>query len=254
MMTQSSTGTWSEEKIAGHSCDVFEPGQRNPHGYVIIYLHGVHLNRLVDKQSFIDLFQRHGLPVVAPFGGRCWWTDRICPDFDSQISPQQHVLQNVLAYVRERYGSAPPQIGLLGMSMGGQGALRLAYRFPNQFPVVAAISPAIDFHLRIDDGDEILAEMYGDPESARQDTAILYIHPLNWPRHQFFCCDPADVRWWDGADRLRMKLYSLGVPFEFDLQTTGGGHGFDYYNLMAAKAIGFIAERLERERLRLPQA
>ncbi len=45
-----------------------------------------------------------------------------------------------------------------------------------------------------------------------------------------------------------MKLYSLGVPHGYDFETTGGGHGFQYYNLMARQAITFIAESLERER------
>ncbi|MCA9210029.1 MAG: hypothetical protein KDA55_16840, partial [Planctomycetales bacterium] len=121
---------------------------------------------------------------------------------------------------------------------------------PDTFPVVAAISPAIDYHLRFDEGDETLPAMYSDPESARQDTALLHIHPLNWPRNQFFCCDPVDHRWHESADRLRMKLYSLGVPFECDLETSGGGHGFEYYNRMAAKAMSFIVERLDRERRR----
>ena len=93
--------------------------------------------------------------------------------------------------------------------------------------------------------------MYGDRESARQDTALLHVHPLNWPRHQYFCCDPADERWFESADRLRIKLGSLGVMFERDLETTGGGHGFDYYNRMAEKAVGFLHNGLERERLRV---
>jgi len=113
------------------------------------------------------------------------------------------------------------------------------------FPVVAAISPALDFHNRVRAGDEALAQMYDDPESARQETAILYIHPLNWPPHQFFCCDPTDGDWWEGADRLKMKLHSLGVPFESDLASVGGGHGFGYYNTQAERVVAFLAERLE---------
>ena len=109
---------------------------------------------------------------------------------------------------------------------------------------------AIDFQNRYDE-DELLQQMYPDPEAVRQESAILYIHPLNWPRHQFFCCDPGDHRWWDSADRLRMKLWSLGVPHECDLETRGGGHGFGYYNVMAEKAIGFLAEALDKERRRL---
>lgn len=243
-------GTWSEQNIAGFACDVFEPDQPNEFCNVILYLHGVHLQKLRDQPTFTDLFERWGLPVVSPLAGRCWWVNRVCPDFDAKLTPEQHVLGNVWSFIEQRWGVKPPRLGLLGTSMGGQGALRFAYKYPDRFPVVAAISPAIDYYLRYDE-DEILRQMYIDPEAVRQDTALLHIHPLNWPRHQFFCCDPADLRWWDGADRLRMKLYSLGIPHECDLETTAGGHGFGYYNLMAERAIRFLVERLDQERRRL---
>ncbi|HTN77644.1 MAG TPA: alpha/beta hydrolase-fold protein [Pirellulaceae bacterium] len=242
---------WSEITVGGHPCDLFEPQVRHAHGFVLIYLHGVHLNRLHDKPAFVAEFERHGLPVVCPVTNRSWWTDRICHDFDPTITAEQHLLRNVLPWIAERLGASPPQIGLLGTSMGGQGALRFAYKHPNTFPVVAAISPAIDYHLRYDEGDATIPQMYPDKEAARQDTALLHIHPLNWPRHQYFCCDPEDYRWHTAADRLRMKLWSLGVPHEHDLTTTGGGHSFEYYGLMAPKAIDFLVERLERERLRV---
>ena len=49
-----------------------------------------------------------------------------------------------------------------------------------------------------------------------------------------------------------MKLWSLGVPHVCDLETSGGGHGFEYYNRMAPRAIGFLVERLEQESRRMP--
>ena len=245
------SGKWLEETVQGHLCDVFEPEQMNEAGFVVLYLHGVHLHRLVDKESFIDEFAKHGLPVVAPMTKRSWWTDRICEEFDPQLTAERHVLDNVLPFIDSRFGSKPTQIGLLGTGMGGQGALRLAYKYPDTFPVAAAISPAIDYQNRFNEGDETIPLMYRDPEETRQDTALLYVHPLNWPRHQFFCCCPEDYRWWDSADRLKMKLASLGVPHVCDLETRGGGHGFDYYNSMAPQAIQFMADALEQERRRL---
>lgn len=244
-------GTWLEDTIADHPCDVYEPPQRNEAGFVLLYLHGVHLGRLVDKQPFIEQFARHGLPVVAPVTQRSWWTDIICEEFDRNITAERHVLDNVLPFIESRFGAVSPQIGLWGTSMGGQGALRFAYKYPDTFPVVAAISPAIDYYTRYYEGDETIPLMYSEPEAARQDSATLHVHPLNWPRHQFFCCDPTDDRWLESSDRLRMKLYSLGIPHECDLETVGGGHGYQYYNVMAEKAIGFLAERLEKERRRV---
>jgi pimeloyl-ACP methyl ester carboxylesterase len=245
------TGQWSEVQVAGHACDVYEPPLRNEHGFVAMYLHGVHLGRLDDKPAFVSQLDRHGLPLIAPRTARSWWTDRICAEFDPRLTAERHVLDNVLPYIRQRWQAEPPRIGLFGTSMGGQGALRFAYKHPRLFPVVAAISPAIDYHTRIAEGDETLPKMYGDAESARQDTATLHVHPLNWPPHQFFCCDPADARWLESAERLRMKLSALGVPHECDLETTGGGHGFDYYNRMAERVIGFLVERLDRESRRV---
>ncbi len=235
---------WSETSVGGHPCDVFEPTQRDPRGFTVVYLHGVHLQRLRDHAPFTAQLEKHGLPCAAPLTQRSWWTDRICPEFDRQLSAERHLLERVLPWLEQRWGVAPPKIGLLGTSMGGQGALRFAYKYPQRFPVVAAISPAIDYQLRFHHPDGVVASMYSDPEAVRQDTALLHIHPLNWPRHQFFCCDPADTTWWDSADRLRMKLWSLGVPFECDLETSGGGHGFEYYNRMAERALAFIATRL----------
>lgn len=244
------TGTWSEIELAGHPCDVFEPARPNEQGFAVIYLHGVHLQRLVGNAVFERLFDHHGLRVLGPRTERSWWTDRICPEFDPLVSAEQYVLQSVLPEAEERWGARPPQVALLGTSMGGQGALRLAFKYPQRFPVAAALSPAIDYHLRWD-RDETLPQMYRDEEQARQDTAILHVHPLNWPRNIYFACDPFDEPWTTSCDRLRMKLAALGIPYECDLETVGGGHGFGYYNQMAEAAIAFIVERLERERLRV---
>lgn len=244
-------GTWSEVSIAGHACDIFEPTEVNEHGYVVLYLHGVHLGMLRDQPPYCDLLEQHGLRCVAPVTQRSWWTDRICEEFDSSISAESHLLDNVLPFIQEKWNTPDRHVGLLGTSMGGQGALRIAYRHPRTFPVVVAISPAIDFHTRFDEGDETICQMYSDRESARQDTAILHVHPLDYPPHQFFCCDPTDERWWDSSDRLHMKLASTGVMHEYDLETEGGGHGFEYYNQMAPRAIEFLRERLDRDRRRV---
>lgn len=242
---------WATHQVAGHSCDVFLPAERNEHGYTILYLHDVHMEPLRGKTPIIEQFQRHGFAVVSPQCGPCWWTNRIMRAFDARVTAQSFILEAVMPFITDTLGAEPTRIGLLGTCMGGQGVLRLSYLFPDTFPAVAAISPAIDFQRRVREGDPILMETYGDPESARQDTVILHIHPLNWPRHQFFCCDPTDPHWFESSDRLRMKLSSLGVPFEYDLETTAGGHGFDYYNHMAPRAVGYLADALERERLRV---
>jgi S-formylglutathione hydrolase FrmB len=241
---------WSEAEVAGHPCHLYEPPHPSKHGEVVLYLHGLQLETPVGHEPFEAQFEKYGLRVIAPVTQCSWWADRISTEFDSCLSAEAYLLEHILPLVAERWGARPPQVALLGISMGGQGALRLAYKYPDTFPVVAAIAPAIDYQIRIDEGDRLLAQMYGDTEAARQDTATLHIHPLNWPRHQWFSCDPADSRWHDSADRLQMKLAALGVPHEHDLETSAGGHSWQYFHRMAQPSIDFLAERLGQERAR----
>ncbi len=237
-------GGWSEFDLAGHACEMFVPVAPRADGASLVYLHGVHSQSLRDKPIFNALFEQHGLRVLCPGAGPSWWTDRICSAFDPRITAERYVLDRVLPWLAAQWNIAPPSVGIFGTSMGGQGALRFALKHPRVFPVAAGISPAIDFQMRMREGDAVLAAMYKNAEHARQDTATLHVHPLNWPRGLWFCCDPADALRHASAQRLREKLVALGVPHHCDLATTGGGHSFEYYERMAPPAIEFMVERL----------
>ncbi len=134
--------------------------------------------------------------------------------------------------------------------MGGQGALRLAFKHPDLFPVVAALSSAIEYHELYGQGSSI-DEMYDSKEQCRQDTAPMHLHPSKFPPHIFFCIDPTDAAWYRGNDRLHEKLSALGVPHQFDLSTQAGGHSWDYFIQMAERAVRFIYQGLEQESRRL---
>lgn len=184
-------------------------------------------------------FAENGLRVIVPESGPFWWLSRIVPGFDTRWSAQTYVLEHLLPEAQARLGESTSTWGILGEGMGGQGALALAYRAPRIFPHVAAIAPELDFHLLVPHDDEILTETFGSREWARQHTPILGIHPLNWPPFQFFCCDPGDP-WHDSADRLRMKLYSIGIPCTHDLETSVGGDPEAYAARMLPVAVEFL--------------
>lgn len=243
----------NEITVAGHRCQLFEPAQPNPHGSTLVFLHDVDGAGLDRRTAYLDQFQRYGLPCIAPISGRSWWTERVWPDFDSAISAERYVIDHVLDYVAERWHSRSPQVALLGIGMGGQAALRLAFKYPNRLPIAAAVAPALDYQLAYYDEEETaLPAIYPEPEAARQDTAILHVHPLNWPRNIWFAADPADERWYSGAERLKMKLSALGIPHDADLETSSAGRSASYAELMASAAVAYLLERLDRERRRVP--
>ncbi len=248
IVNELTAGSWQSVEVAGKRCDVFEPSRPGP--YAVIFLHGVGLETLAGNATWTRLFNDRGLRAICPHGARSWWTSRVCREFDERLTAERHVLDNVLAFLRENWGVEPPRIALTGISMGGQGALRLAFKYAARFPTVAAIASAIDFQKLHGEGTTI-DEMYIDREAARQDTAVLHVHPLGWPRQMLFVIDPLDREWLDGNIRLHEKLAALGIPHEFDARTSAGGHSWQYFDHMAPRVIEFMCRGLEAESLRV---
>jgi len=244
------SGTWSTVEIGGKTADVFDPPDTARPRFGLLYRHGHSLETLRDNAVYTRLLNEQKLACVCPHGGHCWWADRVCSEFDPQVTPERWLLNQVLPFFQQRWGLAPRAIGLFGISMGGQGALRLAFKQPRLFPVVAGIASALDFHEVYGQGS-LLDELYDSKEQCRQDTALLHIHPSHFPAHIYFCIDPDDVRWFRGNDRLHEKLNALGVPHTIDLTTRAGGHSWDYFNHMAEPVVAFLHVGLEQESRRL---
>lgn len=236
---------WHTESLDGRRVDVFVPQVAKPPQAAVLFLHGHGRVLLNENATFSRLFQQHGLVAVCPDGGRSWWLDVVCHEFDAEQTPQNWLVNSVVPFIERNFSITTPRIALLGVSMGGQGALQLAFRYAAKFPVVAAIAPAVDFYQLYGSGIPLDA-MFPDTEAARQASVVLNLHPLAWPRYQFFCCDPTDTDWFDGAARLGMKLSSSGILHERDLETSGGGHSWDYINCMAEKSLNHIVDSLRK--------
>lgn len=229
---------WQSIEIGNKAAEVFRPSRRTSN-HAIIYLHAHGEEKISEKPEFTQLFEQYGYPVIAPRGRQSWWLNHVCKDFDETLTPMEYVRTDVVQWIESELGIVAPNLALLGISMGGQGALNIAYRHARTFPVVAAISAAIDFYKAYGQGYPLDA-IFESAEEARQQSATLHIHPLNWPRFQFFACDPLDKTWFAGNEILASKLSSSGVAFECDLKTSHGGHHWTYFTSMAPKAMEFI--------------
>jgi S-formylglutathione hydrolase FrmB len=236
--------------VGGKPTDVYElDGGKRPR-FGVLFLHSVGLETLVDRPAFTRVLDDLELVCVCPHGQHSWWTNRICREFDAKLTAEQYLLEHVVPFFDTRWRIRARAIGLLGISMGGQGALRLAFRHPEIFPVAAGIAPALDYHEYYGQG-LTLDEMYDSKEQCRQDTALMHVPPYNPPPHIFFCIDPNDGDWYRGTDRLHEKLNALGVEHTADLTREEGGHSWDYFNRMAEPALRFLYQGLEKESRRL---
>lgn len=236
---------WTRTQIAGKPADVFDPA--GPPRFAVLYLHPVGLESLADNATYTAELAKHRLACCAPFGARSWWSDRVCSEFDPTLTAERYLLDHVVPWMRDRWQRP---IAVVGISMGGQGAVRLGFKHPDRFPVVGSVAGAFDYHELYGHGTPI-DDMYRSKEACRQDTAILHVHPTRFPPHVWFACDPADADWFRGNDRLHEKLSAVGLPHTADLTTAAGGHSWAHFDAMAAPLFAFVTAALEQQSRRL---
>ncbi len=121
-----------------------QPGDSLP---LVVMLHGYggnHTNALFGISPAQALaLQGKGaglspMAMVTVDGGDGYWNPHPGDD------PMAMVVHELIPFCqRKGLGAAPEKIGLMGISMGGYGALAIAERFPGLASAVAAISPAV---------------------------------------------------------------------------------------------------------------
>ena len=142
---------WSTCNVAGHVCDVYRPSQPSEHGYVVIYLHGVHEEPLRGKVPFLEQFEKHGLTVVAPICGPTWWADRLTPRFDKSITPQGYVREQVMDALLETNPLDIPQTlkHQEAHSLQHEAMQRLGIEDHDKAPPIESFSEAAEKRVRL---------------------------------------------------------------------------------------------------------
>ncbi len=236
-----SVGNWLLATVGGHSVVAWVPHERSS-AEAILYLHDLDTIPPPENSEMRELFETVQIPVICPLAGRSWWLSLATREFPDG-GPLGWVRSMVIPWIEQTFQVRPPRMGLIGIGMGGQGALNLAYRSARQFPVVAAISAAVDFHVH-QPHEPALSEVFETVESARQETATLHLHPLNWPLFQRIACHSADPLWFEGCERLASKLDSSGIPFDREF---GSWPVFDrqvYENRQLQLSIDYVRQNL----------
>lgn len=111
-------------------------------------------------------------PVVSvmPSVGRSFYMDFR----DGSEKWESFVVKDLLAWMRRSYHLVPGRDGTLitGISMGGMGSLRMAFKHPSVFQAVASMEPGIEPALAFDDiqlrdrfwrSDALFERIYGSP-------------------------------------------------------------------------------------------
>lgn len=235
------SGSWVRSNVAGHPVEAWEPAA-GPFTEAILFFHDLDELSPARRDDWREIIESSPIPVVCAIAGRTWWLSIPTAEFP-EAGPLGWVQSEVVPWIEIRWGIKPPHFGVIGVGMGGNGALNLTYRAARKFPVVSVISAAVDFHI-YQQHEPVLQAAFESEEAARQQTAILHLHPLNWPLSQRIACDPLDRHWIDGCERLASKLSSSGIPFDRDFDTTTRGDRNLYDTQQLRKSLDYVIANL----------
>jgi len=233
--------------------------------YPVLYdLHGLGDNEqsLVNTGAWSliqDLREQHKIGeflIVTPDGQQTFYIN----SRDGRVRYSDFFIREFLPAVERRYRvhAGRQWRGITGMSMGGYGALRFAFAYPQLFGAVSAHSAAIVAQppgpsSRVDAGSPLaalLGALYGNPVDlafwnqnspfflAKQNAAAISRLRI------YFDCGSEDSYGFDkGARALHAELDALKVKHEFHIYP--GGHGVEYYLNHVAASIEFHARAFE---------
>lgn len=214
---------------------------------VLYFLHGLGDN----EQMFIhsgglnlveDLWEGHQLGeylIVTPSGGTSFYIN----SRDGQHRYEDFFLQEFIPGIEKRYRAETDRTnrGIAGISMGGYGALHIAFRHPQLFGAVGAHSAALLERLPsgpAQDSPQLgglrraLSGAFGSPFDAAfwtQNDPLTIARTANLAGLKiYFDCGSEDDYGFDGgAQVLDKELNSRHIPHEFHLYP--GGHDWSYF-------------------------
>jgi len=214
---------------------------------VLYYLHGLGDN----EQSLVntggwnliqDLREQHKIGdfiIVTPEGGSTFYINSL----DGRTRYSDFFINEFMPAMEHRYRILQSSRGLMGISMGGYGALRFAFAYPNLFISVSVQSAALmpespkDLNVAINSGlgrAGLLGDVFGNPIDlafwrqnspyvlARKNRALIAKLKI------YFNCGSEDEYGFDqGASALDRQLVTEKIKHEFHLYP--GGHNLVYF-------------------------
>jgi S-formylglutathione hydrolase FrmB len=215
--------------------------------YPILYL----LHGLGDNEQMLvhsggmnlveDLWEQHELGeflIVTPAGDASFYIN----SHDGKRRYEDFFLQEFMPGVEKRYRAQAGRStrGIAGISMGGYGALHIAFRHPQLFAAVGAHSAALMEKMPNISAENsrqigrlrVLGDAFGSPFdpafwNQNDPEAIARTANLAGLKIYFDCGSEDDYGFDAGAEALDKLLTSRHIPHEFHLYP--GGHNWSYF-------------------------
>ena len=198
-----------------------------------------------------QLAEEYGLAVVIPNGENGFWLDGLSTGhkFCTMLG------EELPDYLRKTFGlcNSAEYTAVLGLSMGGFGALHTGLAYPNQFGKIGAMSSALIVHevagMKPGEGNgianyEYYRECFGEPENVLESPSNpeflvdkLIAENKKLPEI-YMCCGTEDFLL-ENNRAMHRFLESRNVPHEY--AESAGGHEMNFWHEYSRKIIKWMA-------------
>lgn len=232
---------------------------------LLLFLHGgggdrTFLTRM--RAAIDDMWKAGTLPkmvIVTPSASRSFYMDYK----DGSQKWESFIVGPFLEHLRQTYKVTRERKGtlLFGISMGGLGGLRLAFKYPDRFEAVAALEPGIDPALKWKEvkprnrfyrSDELMQTIFGKPlddgyweANNPASICVANAEKIRASRLGIYV-DVGDMDAFninEGTEFIHRIMWDLKIPHEYHL-VRGGDHVGRTIRPRSTEALEFLARVL----------
>jgi putative tributyrin esterase len=208
-------------------------GQKLP---VVYLLHGVG-GGFRDWTNYSDVatFAQGGLILVMPEGDSSYYVNSVQR---SQNRYEDYIVDDLISEVESKFPVAPgrPNRAIVGISMGGFGAINLSFRHPELFVFAGALSPAVDaptrpFSLkRLGRWSEHTA-VFGPwgSKTRRENDPYVLVRSVDPTRAPYIFLSCGEKEGFLPANR-RFAALLARYHFRYEFHVVPGGHDWNQWN------------------------
>ena len=216
---------------------------------VLYFLHGLGQNEQTLFNTggwnlIEDLRQQHKISdflIIAPSGFRSFYIN----SYDDKLRYEDFFLREFMPQIEHKYRvqSGRQSRAITGVSMGGYGALHMAFAHPELFSSVSVQSAALmtksipELNAAMRSGSQlgqVMAPVFGDPIQVahwRENDPLVLAkeHAARFKKLAIYfnCGRDDDFGFENGAEALHRLLQAQGIPHEFHLYP--GDHSLPYF-------------------------
>lgn len=215
-------------------------------GFPVLYLlhgHGGSYNGLIKKSpQIMELADLYEMMIVCPDGGLdSWYWDS---PIDSTYRYETFISKELVSCIDKRYKTIPSRESraITGISMGGHGALYVAFRNQDTFGACGSISGGVDIRPFPNNWgmSKYIGKQSEHPEYWEKYTVIKLLYLLTANRLKIIIDCGSDDFLFQANEKLHRMLLYRGIPHDYISRP--GAHNWQYWENAIKFQILFFKE------------